>query len=91
MKEVKKLTEKELKEVKQVQDKTQAAVIELGQIELAKIQLQARRASVETFLEEVAVEEKEIAKHLEESYGKVSINLESGEITPTPAVEGPTQ
>lgn len=89
MEVVKKLTEKELKEVKQIQDKTQAAVIELGQIELAKIQLQARRESVEAFLLEVVEEEKEIAKQLEQAYGKVSINLQSGEITPTPTVEEP--
>ncbi len=88
---VKKLTEKELKEVREVQDKTHSAVIELGQIELAKLQLKSRRESVEAFLLEVVAEEKEIAKHLEEAYGKGSINLQTGEITLIPAEETPAQ
>lgn len=91
MEVVKKLTEKELKEVKEIQEKSNAAAMELGQIELVKLQLKSRRESVEAFLVELAAEEKEIAKHLEEAYGKGSINLQTGEITLVPAEETPAQ
>lgn len=91
MEVVKKLTEKELKEVREVQEKSNAAAMELGQIELLKLQLKSRRESVEAYLLEVVAEEKEIAKHLEEAYGKGSINLQTGEITLVPAEETPAQ
>ena len=88
---VKKLTEKELKEVREIQDKTHSAVLELGQIELAKLQLKSRRESVEAFLIEISAEEQELAKHLEEAYGKGSINLQTGEITLIQVEEVPAQ
>lgn len=91
MEVVKKLTEKELKEVKEIQEKSNAAAMELGQIELVKLQLKSRRESVEAFLVELATEEKEVAKHLEEAYGKGSINLQTGEITIMPVEEAPAQ
>jgi hypothetical protein len=86
MEVVKKLTEKELAQIKAIQEKTHSAVMELGQIELTKIQLGERRAAVDAFLETVVEEEKALAKELETAYGKGSINLQTGEMTITEEV-----
>lgn len=78
---VKKLSESELQEIKTFQEKTQSAVIELGHIELSKLQLKDRTLAVEKFLNETIIEEKEFVKRLEETYGKGTVNIQTGEIT----------
>jgi len=76
------LTEEELQTVKTIQQKTQNLIIELGEIELTKIQLSNRYELAKDFLKGVATEEKELTEKLLEIYGKISINPEDGEITP---------
>lgn len=79
--ENKKLTQQELQQIKDVQAKSQAVTSELGQIELLKLQLKARRQNAEEFLEELSKDEKALAESLEAAYGKGYINLEKGEFT----------
>jgi hypothetical protein len=78
----KKLTQEELQQIKDVQAKSQAVTSELGQIELLKLQLKARRKNAEDFLEELSKDEKALAESLEAAYGKGSIDLEKGEFIP---------
>ena len=80
--ETKKLSQEELKQIQEIQNKSQAITVEFGQIELLKIQLKSRRANAEEFLKELGQEEKTLAEALETAYGKGSINLEKGEFTP---------
>ena len=80
--ENKKLTQQELQQIKDIQAKSQAVTSELGQIELLKLQLKARRQNAEEFLEELSKDEKALAESLEAAYGKGSINLEQGEFIP---------
>ena len=80
--ENKKLTQEELQQIEAVQQKSQAVVQELGQIELLKLNLEGRRENVLAFLEELKQEEKALAEALETAYGKGSIDLEKGEFTP---------
>jgi hypothetical protein len=84
MAENKKLTQDELEQVQQLQQKNNAIVGELGQIELAKLSIDNQRKSVEAFIEEVRQEEKILAERLEKKYGKGSINLQQGEFIPAP-------
>jgi hypothetical protein len=77
--ENKKLTQEELQQVKDLQAKSQALTLELGQIELFKIQVKQRRQNAENYLKELEQEEKTLAEYLESVYGKGSINLEQGE------------
>lgn len=79
----KKLTQQELQQVRDIQEKHQAIVQELGKIELAKIDLNLRREQVEDYLKEVLTQEKQLAQHLESTYGKGTIDLEQGEIINT--------
>ena len=80
--ENKKLTQEELKQIQEIQNKSQAIVQELGQIELLKLNLEGRREGALAFLEELKQEEKALAEALEAAYGKGSIDLEKGEFTP---------
>ena len=78
------LPESELKQITDLQAKREALVQELGQIELIKVDLKARRVNADKFLASLVEEEETLGKWLEETYGKGTINLEKGEFTPLP-------
>ena len=78
------LPENELKQITDLQSKRESLVQELGQIELIKLDLKARRVNAENFLTTLIEEEETLGKWLEETYGKGTINLEKGEFTPLP-------
>jgi len=84
-----KFTEEEISEIKQVQSNYQTIGLELVQIKLALASAKRQLESLE--LEESALterigdvnaKERQIAKQLEEKYGKGEIDLESGVFTP---------
>ena len=85
----KKLTEEELKEVNDLQQKNQVLINELGQISLAEINLESRREAAEKFLEELKVQERTVAKKLEDTYGVGTVDLNKGEFIPSPAKPQP--
>jgi len=74
------LTEEEQKELKQIQNQTQAIVLELGEIEMIKIQIEARYQNAKEFLAEVSNLEKNFTKTIFEKYGKVNIDPKTGEL-----------
>jgi len=82
-----KLTQEELQTIAELQQKNNAVVSELGQIELTRMAVEARRANAETYLADLRKEEEEFGKTLSEKYGSGSIDLESGEFVPAPAEE----
>jgi len=75
------LTEEEQKELKEIQNQTQAIVLELGEIEMIKIQIENRYQSAKEFLSNTSDLEKKFTKNIFEKYGKVSIDPKTGEIT----------
>jgi hypothetical protein len=75
------LTQEELQTLKKLQENTQTAIIELGEIELTSIQLQNRKENVKNFLIEISNQEKEFTKSVFEKYGKCNVNPQTGEIT----------
>ena len=79
-----KFTEEELKSLQDLQGTYQQITLAMGQISLSKIQLENREKSVLNTLNEVREKENELAKELTEKYGKGSLNIETGEFTPTP-------
>lgn len=79
-----KLTEEELQKIGELQQKNNAVVSELGQIELIRMNVDARRAAAEEFLSELREEEETLGKELSDKYGTGSINLETGEFVPAP-------
>ena len=82
-----KLTQEELQKIGELQQKNNAVVSELGNIELIKMNVEARRAAAEEFLTELRKEEEELGKELSDKYGSGSINLETGEFVPAPEEE----
>jgi len=77
--EIKKLSQEELKQIETIQYKTQAVTVEFGQIELLQRKLQKRRDTAALFLQEIEQEEVTLHTSLEKTYGKGTINLETGE------------
>lgn len=84
-----KFTPEEIEEIKQVQSNYQNIGLELVQIKLALANAKGQLESLE--LEEKALterigdvnaKERQIARQLEEKYGKGEIDLESGVFTP---------
>jgi chromosome segregation ATPase len=76
------LTEEEKNTLKEIQTSTQALIAELGEIELVKIQLESRYDNAKKFLAELGEKEQEFTQSIFNTYGKASINPETGEITP---------
>lgn len=75
------LTEEEQKELKDIQNQTQSIVLELGEIEMIKIQIEARYKNAKSFLAEVSNLEKNFTKSIFEKYGKVNIDPKTGELS----------
>lgn len=76
------LTQEELQTLKTIQEETQALLVELGEIELIKIQLENRRKRAEEFLNGLEEKEKTFTNSILEKYGRVNLNPQTGEITP---------
>lgn len=76
------LTQEELQTLKTIQGETQALLVELGEIELVKIQIENRRKRAENFLNGLEDREKEFTNSILEKYGRVNIDPQTGEITP---------
>lgn len=77
-----KLSQEQLDQITDFQNRMQAVQSELGQIELLKMDLSTRRTGVETYLTETRTVEADLVKGLEDAYGKGSVNLEKGEFIP---------
>lgn len=80
--ENKKLTQEELQQISDIQNKYQVISQELGNIELQKIALEGRRQATEKFLLETQTQERELIEAIEKEYGKGNVNLNTGEFTP---------
>ena len=79
--ETKKLSQEQLQQIKSIQQKNQAVVQELGQIEILKLQLKKRQQTAQQYLEELLEEQEQIAQEIESIFGKGSIDIETGEFT----------
>ena len=82
-----KLTQEELNQLSELQQKNAALVQELGQISLAEINLDSRKEKAEVFLAELRQSEVDLVKELEDKYGVGSIDLQAGEFIPAPKAE----
>ena len=85
--DIKKVTPEELEEVQKVRSKYQEITVKLGQIQVQRLtisgQLEVLNKNEEALREEWVKTQEEEAKaitDLQEKYGKININLDSGEI-----------
>ena len=74
-----KVSEEILDKIKELQQKSNEVVRELGEIELNKIILNNRKKAVEEFLREINVEQDAVLKEIKEKYGEINIDLSTGE------------
>ena len=89
MSDVKKLTEEEIKQIKEMQAQYNQFVFELGSIEVQLQNVNATKSAAETEknsivedIKKLGEREKELVDLLKNKYGEGSINIETGEITP---------
>jgi hypothetical protein len=82
MAETVKLTQEELQNLVEVQQKLNNITLNLGNAELAK-------QVMFTEYSKVKVEFDAVAKELEEKYGQVNVNLTDGSISPIDSSENP--
>ena len=83
LKQAQKFTEEELTSLKTIQSKLQEATIKCGQLYLSKLRLEAQEKFLQNQIKELEQEEATIAKQLSDKYGKGSIDIQTGEFTPT--------
>ena len=86
-KDVKKITPEELEDVQKVRSKYQEITIKLGQIQIKRMQMANQLDALTSDEEKLRLEwtkntedEPTAIQNLQEKYGKVNINLDSGEI-----------
>jgi hypothetical protein len=89
--ETKKLTSEELETLKEFQQKNSAIVSELGNLEVAKIQMEARKQEILDFYNELKEDETKFGKKLSNKYGMGSINIDTGEFYPSQQPEESTE
>tara|TARA_R100000951_G_scaffold110000_1_gene107703 strand:- start:1224 stop:1463 length:240 start_codon:yes stop_codon:yes gene_type:complete len=77
-----KLTEEDLKLIDNIKKNKENFFLELGQIKYNEILLEQRNDNAFDFLAKLKEQEMSTMKHLEDKYGKGSINLDTGEFIP---------
>jgi hypothetical protein len=76
------LTVEEIQQLTEAQTQAQQIALELGNLEITRLQLEKRKEEVITFLNEFKAKEQELGKSLSDKYGNGSIDLEKGEFIP---------
>ena len=74
-----KLEEKELKDLQENQNNLTNNFLQLGQITRALEKLPEQKHLLNGKIDELEKKQADLKKELEEKYGKISVNLESGE------------
>jgi hypothetical protein len=82
-----KLTAEELEKLQDIQQRNVAIANELGNLEITKLQVEARKAEILKFYNELKEEEQTLGKELSDKYGVGTINMEAGEFIPASAGE----
>jgi len=74
-----KLTEEELKSIKDLQALRQTTVLELGNLESYQYDIDTRKKELHNTLDEIKTSDLKLGKSLNEKYGDGSIDLDKGE------------
>tara|TARA_R100001377_G_scaffold82852_1_gene63650 strand:- start:467 stop:730 length:264 start_codon:yes stop_codon:yes gene_type:complete len=75
------ITQEELNELQDHLNKSQTLTLELGEIELVKLQLETRYEAAKKLLTELTEKEQKINKAITDKYGKISLDYKTGEYT----------
>lgn len=77
-----KLSDEEIKSLLNVKENGKLIIQEFGQITLAEENLKQRKSAAVEFLNNLKQKETELAKQLEDKYGKGTVNTDTGEFIP---------
>ena len=75
------ITQEELKQLQEHLNQSQTLTLELGEIELVKLQLEERYKAAKKILAELTKKEQEMNKAITNKYGKISLDYKTGEYT----------
>jgi hypothetical protein len=75
------ITQEELKQLQEHLNQSQTLTLELGEIELIKLQLEVRYKAAKKTLAELTKKEQEMNKAITNKYGKISLDYKTGEYT----------
>ena len=75
------LTQEELQNLQEHLNQSQTLTLELGEIELVKLQLETRYEVAKKLLTELTEKEQKINKAITDKYGKISLDYKTGEYT----------
>ena len=75
------ITQEELKQLQEHLNQSQTLTLELGEIELIKLQLEVRYETAKKILAELTEKEQEMNKTITDKYGKISLDYKTGEYT----------
>lgn len=81
MPEVKKLSEEEVQQIKEIKQEYTNLALSLGELELQKSNIDKEKVRLLNYQEQLNAKETELAQKLTEKYGNGTINIETGEIT----------
>ena len=76
-----KLQETELKELQDFKTQSENLIAQLGQLGFKKLQIEKEEQYLKQLFEQTISSESELSKRLKETYGDISIDLKTGEIT----------
>ena len=76
-----KLTDKELKVLKEYQNVQNQVTFELGNLDIQRALLEGQRSAILEKLADLQEKSNKTAKELQEKYGEGNINIDTGEFT----------
>ena len=76
------LPQEEINRIKDFRNKQSDLLLNLGQVEFQIQELELQKDILIKSLEELKQEEYRLGNEIQNKYGKVQVNLDSGEITP---------
>lgn len=76
------LTQEELAQIQSIQQDRSNLLHQLGLIQIEKAKLKQSKAQIHQHLEDLDQDSQTLSQFLEDKYGKCSINIDTGEITP---------
>ncbi len=79
-----KIKEEQLEQVNALQDARTKLRLELGDLRLAMRNIKARRKALEAEADEAEEKAGQLLNEIREEYGNGSVNVETGEFTPSP-------
>ena len=75
------ITQEELKQLQEHLNQSQTLTLELGEIELIKLQLEERYEKAKKTLAELTKKEQKMNETITNKYGKISLDYKTGEYT----------